>query len=41
MNDNKQNSTVVCVTDIRIVGLNTDKTGRMIGSETIYQVYGV
>jgi hypothetical protein len=39
MNDNKQNSTVVCVTDIRIVGLNTDKTRRMIGSETIYQVY--
>ncbi len=39
MNDNDQNSTVVSVTDIRIVGLNTDKTRRMIGSETIYQVY--
>jgi hypothetical protein len=25
--------------DIRIVGLNTDKTRRLIGSETIYQVY--
>lgn len=39
MNDNEQNSTVVSVTDIRIVGLNADKTRRMIGSETIYQVY--
>jgi hypothetical protein len=27
------------MTDIRIVGLNTDKTRRMIGSETVYQVY--
>jgi hypothetical protein len=25
--------------DIRIVGLNTDKTRRLIGSETIYHVY--
>ena len=25
--------------DIRIVGLNTDKTRKMIGSETVYQVY--
>ena len=27
------------ITDVRIVGLNTDKTRRMIGSEKVYQVY--
>jgi hypothetical protein len=36
----EENSTEVeSTTAIRIVGINTDKTRRMIGSETVYQVY--
>lgn len=30
---------VVPGSDIRIVGLNTDKTRKMIGSDSVYQVY--
>ena len=30
---------VESATDVRIVGLNTEKSRRMVGSETVYQVY--
>lgn len=39
MVETKPDSSVESTTDIRIIGLNTDKTRRMIGSETTYQVY--
>lgn len=39
MVETKQDASVESTTDIRIVGLNTDKTRRMIGSETVYQIY--
>jgi len=39
MVETKQNSSVESTVDIRIVGINTDKTRRMIGSETLYQIY--
>ena len=35
----KENPRVESETEIRIRGINTDKTRRMIGSETVYQVY--
>ena len=34
-----QRSSLESTIDIRIVGLNTEKTRKMIGSETVYQVY--
>lgn len=39
METKKNYPEVESATDFRIVGLNTDKTRRMIGSETVYQVY--
>lgn len=39
MVETKQDSSVESTTDVRIIGLNTDKTRRAIGSETLYQVY--
>ncbi len=39
MVETKPHSSEESTTDIRIIGLNTDKTRRMIGSETMYQVY--
>lgn len=35
----KENLSVDSATEIQIRGINTDKTRRMIGSETVYQVY--
>ena len=39
MIETKSDSPAKSATDIRIVGLNTDKTRRMIGSEVVYQIY--
>jgi hypothetical protein len=39
MSEINQSSSIESTTDIRIVCINTDKTRRMIGSETVYQVY--
>ncbi len=39
MFESRQTSPVESAINIRIVGLNTDKTRRMIASETLYQVY--
>lgn len=39
MTEYNQTSSTETRIDIRIVGLNTDKTRKMIGSETVYQVY--
>lgn len=39
MTGTDKNSSLDSNNDIRIVGLNTDKTRKMIGSETVYQVY--
>jgi hypothetical protein len=39
MTGTNQNSSSESCIDIRIVGLNTDKTRKMIGSEKVYQVY--
>jgi hypothetical protein len=39
MNGTDQNASPDPNFDIRIVGLNTEKTRKMIGSETVYQVY--
>lgn len=39
MFENNQASPVESAINIRIVGINTDKTRRMIGSEQVYQVY--
>jgi hypothetical protein len=39
MADNDEGSTSKSTPEIRIVGLNTDKTRRTLGSYTVYQVY--
>jgi hypothetical protein len=39
MTEANANPAVESATEIRIHGINTDKTRRMIGSETVYQVY--
>ena len=39
MTNTNQNSSIASTTDIRIVGLNNDKTRKTSGSETEYQVY--
>ena len=39
MVETKQNPPVDFTNVLRIIGLNADKTRRMIGSETMYQVY--
>ena len=39
MFDSSQNSSPTAIAEIRIVGLNTDKTRRTLGSYTVYQVY--
>ncbi len=39
MLESKENPRVESTIEIRIRGINTDKTRRMIGSETVYQVY--
>jgi hypothetical protein len=39
MVETKLDSSVKSATNIRVIGLNTDKTRRMIASETVYQVY--
>lgn len=39
MTDTDENSSMQSALEIRIVGLNTDKTRRTLGSYTVYQVY--
>ena len=39
MFDSSQNSSPTATAEIHIVGLNTDKTRRTLGSYTVYQVY--
>lgn len=39
MFDSSQNSSPTATAEIRIMGLNTDKTRRTLGSYTVYQVY--
>jgi hypothetical protein len=39
MADTDENSSTQSTSEIRIVGLNTDKTRRTLGSYTVYQVY--
>lgn len=39
MFDSSQNPSPTATAEIRIVGLNTDKTRRTLGSYTVYQVY--
>jgi hypothetical protein len=39
MADTNEGSTTKSTPEIRIVGLNTDKTRRTLGSYTVYQVY--
>jgi hypothetical protein len=39
MADTDQGSSTQTTPDIRIIGLNTDKTRRTLGSTTVYQVY--
>ena len=39
MAENDENSSIKSTSPIRIVGLNTDKTRRTLGSTTVYQVY--
>jgi hypothetical protein len=39
MTELKGNPRIESATDIRIRGINTDKTRKMIGSDTIYQIY--
>ena len=39
MSETYQDPLIASTSDIKLVGLNSDKTRRMIGSETVYQVY--
>jgi hypothetical protein len=39
MNDTDQNTSEESIADIRIVGLNRDKTRKTKGSDSIYQIY--
>ena len=39
MVDKDDNPSTKATPDIRIVGINTDKTQRTLGSYTVYQVY--
>jgi hypothetical protein len=39
MSETNKNSSAESIVDIRIVGLNTEKTRKAYGSDTIYEVY--
>src|SRR5512136_1598908 len=39
MSETNKNSSTESIVDIRIVGLNTEKTRKLYGSDTIYEVY--
>ncbi|MBI4546920.1 MAG: hypothetical protein HY707_03005 [Ignavibacteriae bacterium] len=39
MSETNQNSSIESTVDIRIVGLNTDKTRKIYESDTVYEVY--
>ena len=39
MSENRKDTSMESVPEIRIVGLNTDKTRKTVGSNTVYQVY--
>jgi hypothetical protein len=39
MSETNKNSSTESIVDIRIVGLNTEKTRKVYGSDTIYEVY--